>query len=214
MKKGFLIYKSLYEPIRSFTREQKGELLEAIFEYQTGGEVPADISPIVNMAFLFFKNQFDIDNEKYVERCEKAKRSAEKRWNAKDANACERIPTNANDADKSNKKQETSNKTQETSKKIVKAKAPTLEDRKINFYLTVQNLLPEVQLSKSEAESFADYWTEHNAGGQKMLFEMKRTFDIKRRMKTWQKNESKFKGNDSSTGAQAVGTVTDFIAGM
>lgn len=116
MKKGFLIYKSLYEPIKSLTRNQKGELLEAIFEYQTNGIIIKDISPIVNMAFMFFKNQFDIDSEKYAERCLKAKESVQKRWNTKECdsiptytNVYERIRTNTNDTDKRNKIQDNDN---------------------------------------------------------------------------------------------------------
>ena len=217
MKKGFLIYKSLYEPIKEFNREQKGELLEAIFEYQISGEVPQGISPIVNMAFLFFKNQFDIDNEKYEERCEKAKRSAEARWKKKqDANAYERIPSeesHTKDADKRNKIQDTSKKKQDTSNKLEVIKKPTLEERRVEFCLSVQNLIPEVGISREEAEAFSDYWTEHNEGGQKMLFEMKKTFNIKRRMFTWKKNESKFKSNTSS-GSDQIGTVTDFMSQM
>ena len=73
MKKGFILYKSLYEPIKALDRDQKGELMEAIFEYQLTGDIIENMNPIVNMAFMFFKNQFDIDNDKYIEKCKKAK---------------------------------------------------------------------------------------------------------------------------------------------
>lgn len=213
MKKGFLIYKSLYEPIKDFTREQKGELLEAIFEYQISGEITEGLTPIVNMAFLFFKNQFDIDNEKYEERCEKAKKSAEARWKKNNANASESIPTDQShtkDADKRNKIQDTSNKIQVTSNKIEGVKKPSLKTRAFDFICKVKEYQDEVGMSPEEANSFSEYWTEHNEGGQKMLFEMKKTFSIKRRMVTWHKNEAKFKSN-SPSGSEAVGTVTDFM---
>ena len=94
-----------------------------------------------------------------------------------------------------------------------KAVAPTLEERKINFDLDVLRLAEEMQMLPDTAKAFSDYWTEHNAGGKKMLFEMKKVFDVKRRMATWQKNEQKFKGNQM-TGAESVGTVIDFMNGI
>lgn len=117
MKKGFIIYKSLYEPIKALDREQKGELLEAIFEYQTNSIIIENISPIVTMAFMFFKNQFDIDQKKYEEKCAKAKESIEKRWNKKDTKVYERIESNTNDTDKREKKEDKSKKVKEESNK-------------------------------------------------------------------------------------------------
>ena len=63
MKESFLIYKSFYKPIEKFTDEQLGKLFRAIFDYQLGKEpnVPDDIY----IAFAFFRNQFEIDDEKY-----------------------------------------------------------------------------------------------------------------------------------------------------
>lgn len=63
-KDSFLMYKSFYGPIQMLATENKGLLLEAIFEYQISGkqiDMPADVL----MAFQFFKNQFRIDDEKY-----------------------------------------------------------------------------------------------------------------------------------------------------
>ena len=96
-------------------------MFDAIFYYQIHGEELPYISPLVKMAFLFFKNQFEVDQEKYEIRCDKAKASANKRWNKKDkedANACERIQTDANNADKRKKIQDTSNKIEDKREKI------------------------------------------------------------------------------------------------
>ena len=52
-------------------------------------------------------------------------------------------------------------------------------------------------------EAFTDYWTEKNMNGKKMKFEMQQTFDIKRRLLKWVKNnedwsfESKSKSLDT-----------------
>ena len=38
-------------------------------------------------------------------------------------------------------------------------------------------------------DDFCNYWTEKNIAGKKMKFEMQQTFDIKRRLKKWLKNQ-------------------------
>lgn len=46
-------------------------------------------------------------------------------------------------------------------------------------------------------EAFVDYWTEPNKTKTKLRYELQKTFDISRRLKTWFKNEKKFnKGSD------------------
>ena len=41
-------------------------------------------------------------------------------------------------------------------------------------------------------QAFYGYWTEHNANGRKMRFEMEKVFNIQRRLATWASNEKKF----------------------
>lgn len=94
-KKGFILYQDQYEPIRSLAVAQKGELLDMIFLYQRGEALP-EVDPMVSMAFAFFKQAFDRDEDKYLKKCEKNKENARKRW---DANACERMRGNAKHAD-------------------------------------------------------------------------------------------------------------------
>lgn len=72
MKESFVLYKSFYEPIKGLSSEDKGNLLDAIFQYQIEGFEPPNTSPIY-MAFLFFKNQFRLDNEKYLSVVERNK---------------------------------------------------------------------------------------------------------------------------------------------
>lgn len=100
-KEGFLLYTSFYEPIRSLTFAQKGYLLDFLFRYQIDGSEPSQTDDKdVYMAFLFFKNQFRLDEEKYHKKCEKNTESAKIRWQKDNANASERIRPNANNADK------------------------------------------------------------------------------------------------------------------
>lgn len=84
MKECFLMYKSFYEPTKFLSLEHKGLLYTAIMEYQANGTI-IDLPADVKMAFNFFLNQFRLDNDKYVEKCNKAKESVSKRWNKEDA---------------------------------------------------------------------------------------------------------------------------------
>lgn len=65
MKESFVIYKAFYEPISELSDEDLGQLFRFIFLYQTKGIEPTNTSRIY-MAFQFFKNQFRLDNEKYL----------------------------------------------------------------------------------------------------------------------------------------------------
>lgn len=69
---SFLIYKSFYKPIKNLSNEDKGKLFTAIFEHQTqdfdGSEQV--IEPQIQMAFEFFKNQFELDHKKWEKRVE------------------------------------------------------------------------------------------------------------------------------------------------
>lgn len=72
----------------------------------------------------------------------------------------------------------------------VKPPPPTLDERKKKFY---EDLVPFVgQHGKDMVRAFFNYWSEANAGGKKMRWEMERTFEIKRRFDTWKNNEEKF----------------------
>ena len=64
MKESFLVYKSFYEPIKELSIEDKGLLFDAIFQYQINGQEPMNTSRIY-MPFMFFKNQFRLDDIKY-----------------------------------------------------------------------------------------------------------------------------------------------------
>lgn len=62
-KEGFVIYKSFYKPISRLSDKQLGRLFRAIFLYQLGEVVTVEED--IEMAFEFFKNQFEIDESKY-----------------------------------------------------------------------------------------------------------------------------------------------------
>jgi hypothetical protein len=65
MKESFVIYKAFYEPISELSDEDLGQLFRFIFLYQIKEIEPPNTSRIY-MAFQFFKNQFRLDDAKYL----------------------------------------------------------------------------------------------------------------------------------------------------
>lgn len=72
LKKSFVMYIDMYTPTESLSLSQKGELWDAVFMYQSGKEVRLS-DPMAQMAFLFFRQAFDRDAEKYEAVREKRK---------------------------------------------------------------------------------------------------------------------------------------------
>ena len=101
-KESFVIYKSFYAPIEALSREEKGELLEAIFEYQISG-IEKQLSPHVHMAFCFFKNQFLLDEKKYQEAVEKNRENGKKGGRPKKSQQNPKNPLGLNKPKKADK---------------------------------------------------------------------------------------------------------------
>ena len=69
-KNSFLLYTSDYKCVKDLPLEQKGALLDAIFEYASTGTI-IDLPPVVSMAFNFFRYHIDDNTEKWNEKVEK-----------------------------------------------------------------------------------------------------------------------------------------------
>ena len=71
-----------------------------------------------------------------------------------------------------------------------KESKPSLETRSLAFK---SELVPFKQkYSIDMLKSFYDYWTEPNHSKTKMRYEMEKTFDVDRRLKTWSKRQKDF----------------------
>ena len=70
-KKSFLLYGNYETQLKLLSMEERGQLITAIFEYSNNGKVDIPISPLVNMAFSFVKENLDRDRESYLDKCEK-----------------------------------------------------------------------------------------------------------------------------------------------
>ena len=132
---------------------------------------------------------------------ENARKGWEKRRKKKpsERNASALIPQSETDAIREDKIRED------------KRRKENIIERENKFRFTANTFQNNFELDL--IESFCNYWTEPNQAGTKMKFEMQKTFEIKRRLTTWNKNQIKF--NQNGTGNQKGGNsgAKDFFNG-
>lgn len=80
MKDSFILYTAHYSAIKNMTREQKGELLDALFAYAEDETEPTTADAFVQMAFAFMRSSLDKNREKYETKQNRMKELAERRW--------------------------------------------------------------------------------------------------------------------------------------
>ena len=119
MKKSIIIYADCIAILEELTYEQAGRLFKAILSYvneEPVTEIEGDLA--LKMAFKVLKNQIDRDTEKYVEKCEKNRAIAQKRWERirENTNAYERKRTHTNVTDNDTENDSDSEVTKVTNK--------------------------------------------------------------------------------------------------
>ena len=76
-------------------------------------------------------------------------------------------------------------------------KSPTREEREQAFREQADKFIPEY--GRKMIDAFCDYWTEF--GGKKMRFEKEKTWELKRRLQTWKRNDDERKARYQRTAA-------------
>jgi uncharacterized phage protein (TIGR02220 family) len=92
MKDSFILYNSFYDPIKTLKNEQLGKLFRSIFNYTINGEITQDNDILV--AFMFIKNQIDLDAKKWQDIKQKRSEAGKKhkgnqyttKWNKMEQN--------------------------------------------------------------------------------------------------------------------------------
>ena len=97
-KKSFVLYCDIIHTIEQLTDEQAGHLFKHVLYYVNDLNPDTD-NVITKIAFEPIKQQLKRDLVRYEKIRERNSLSARMRW---DANACERIPNNAKNADNDN----------------------------------------------------------------------------------------------------------------
>ena len=164
---GIILYTDILEDAMSIlSSDEFTELMQIIINYKKTGNVPKNMSKIMTLAFLPFKQTMDINQERYDKKCQKNRENAQKRWNSnneddtnecermqsneKNANACERMQSDANNAN-TNTNTDTNTDTN-NKKENIKEKEP-----KIHFaeFVTMTNAEYN-KLVSTYSKEFAD----------------------------------------------------------
>lgn len=74
-------------------------------------------------------------------------------------------------------------------------KSPTREEREQAFREQADKFIPEY--GRKMIDAFCDYWTEF--GGKKMRFQKEKTWELKRRLQTWKRNDDERKARYQRT---------------
>jgi len=135
-------------------------------------------------------------------RSDAGKSGMEKRWKSTELQQTyNTVITNLQDFDNNKSKV---NKVKENNKSSECLNAHTREHtqesdfeiRKSLFYNQCASLVEK--FGKKIVREFFDYWTEPNKSHSRMRFELERTWDLEKRLQTWDKNESIFNKNGTN----------------
>ena len=84
-KHDFLLSYELEAVFDSFTDEQAGRLIKAVFDYEKRKELPEFGDPLLQMMFdTVIKQKSDENAKAYILRCEQQRKNAQRRWKDKE----------------------------------------------------------------------------------------------------------------------------------
>ena len=197
-KKSFILYTDITHTVELLSNEEKGKLFQFILDYVNDKDpITTDIA--VKLAFEPIKQQFKRDLIKWEQtrgkRSEAGKASAEARKLLREKEAQQEVtnPTSVKSVE-----QDSTNPTVSVNANVTVTVNDTDIKRTIEYRETEfkNSLHPFVNAYPIPMlEKFYLYWTEKKPKGRKMRFEMQKTFDVGRRLVTWNDNNSKFNNN-------------------
>ena len=182
-KKGFVLYADLIHTVELMTSSKAGNLFKHILRYVN------DLNPktgdtTIKLVFEPIKQQLKRDLKKYEERKKKysdaGKRSAEVRREKQKA-------TSLNAVKQGLTKPTVIVKDTVTVNVKDKVKVININNRMAEFKNSLQPFLKKY--GNEMLNDFYLYWTEKRELGRKMRFEMEKTWDTKRRLQRWFKND-------------------------
>jgi len=206
-KKSFVLYADLIKSIEHLTNEEKGILFNHLLEY-VNDKNPVLQDRLVLTAWKPIEMQLKRDLKKFEEvkskRSDAGKRSAELRalklseQNSTNSTSVESVQqtstnstVNVNDTVNVN-----------VNDTVNDIKKNNIVDRKLKFASTLKPFLDFY--GKDLINQFYAYWTEPNKSNTKFKQELERTWDLKRRLETWAKNDKNFKTNQNGNSTNNI----------
>ena len=90
------------------------------------------------------------------------------------------------------KHKQTTNKLQPKTNNNVNNDNKEIREEKFIKLVLAESIKMDKIVEHNVIDDFCNYWTESNINGNKMKFEMQKTFDVKRRLNKWIKNQSEW----------------------
>ncbi len=214
-KKSFIAYADWKDIFDELPDEDAGKLIKHIFKY-VNDENPETESILIKAVFANIKSTLKRDLDKWEkqlkQRSEAGKASAESRRNKsneindrsttveiRQRNLTDNVNVNVSVNDIENEKPIDTLKNIIVAEKKEKLPLEDLKFRKLKFSNTLQPFLETY--GKDFLNEFYSYWTEtvNNKSKNKFRQELERTWDLERRLKTWERNNKKY---ESTNGKQ------------
>lgn len=203
-KKSFVLYSDLIHTVRKLPKEKAGELFMHILSY-VNDENPTTDDLLIEVAFEQIKQQLKRDLQKYEEKRKKLAEAGRKgglksgetrsKDNQDEANEANASNNEANEAVNVNDNVNVTDNVNEINNNIDSGTTDVVKPKSFKALTDTEfykQLKPFVNTYDSKMiRAFYDYWTEPNANG-KMRFQLEKTWDSARRLKTWSNNENKF----------------------
>lgn len=168
----FIFYRSFKEGINELSDADKLIMYEAISDYSLDMKEP-ELTGFPKALFSIIRPIIDANWQRYKNGCKGGAPKGNK--NNRFSKSTTEIQPNKNNNDNKNINKE----------KIVKEKSLSLSDRIEKFK---NELIPFVErYGKDMIFAFFDYWSEPNPSKTKMKFEMQKTWDIAKRLRTWER---------------------------
>lgn len=181
-KTSFVLYSDQRTLIELLSNEQAGVLLKHIFAY-VNDEHPICEDQLINIAFEPIKQQFKRDLVKWERTKEGRSKAGLASAEARKSNKLQQTSTNVNKV-----QQDSTNSTVNDNVNVnVNDINNNIDSRKLKFSDSLKPFLDTY--GKETLNDFYGYWTEKSEKDKKMRFEKQTSFDIKRRLTTWAKND-------------------------
>lgn len=196
---AFSFYRSYYETSLLLPDKDRLEFIDCILIAEFTGEI---VEPKSKLAKLAFKGQIH-SISKQIKGFEKGKKTYPNGNPTKGA-----YKGDHKGSHKEDKEQE-----KEKEKEKVKSNKLDIDSRKTNFAHTLTPYIE--QYGKEMIRDFYEYWTETNDNGKKFKREMQKTWNLERRLRTWNSNNfnSNKNGKSKTNGAtsEEIATTLNFI---
>jgi hypothetical protein len=200
MRDSLVFYRSFYEAIKDLPRDIQGDVYTAIMEYGLNGITTENLKPIARGIFTLIKPSIDANNKRF-ENGRKGGRPSKEESELKPNHNQTTTKHEPNEDEDEDVNADNNPHTFPDGK--VSPPAWGEPRAKIDFPKRKEKFKNELApyletYGREMLNEFFAYWTEPNKPGTKMNFELERTWDLSRRLATWDRRASEYSKNSKT----------------